>query len=92
MIPLDTAVALKAPHQRVGTGKGPLLLNGTSGANGFNGINQVSATLTRAAAIGSGDIDALDSSDGAAEGAGSSGFPEFAGLVSGAFRSRNRRA
>ena len=37
-----------------------LLLNGTSGANGFNGINEVSGTLTRAAAIGSGDTDALD--------------------------------
>jgi hypothetical protein len=34
-----------------------LLLNG---ANGFNGINQVTGTLTRAAAIGTTDVDALD--------------------------------
>jgi hypothetical protein len=37
-----------------------LLLNGTSGANGFNGINQGTGTLTRAAAIGTTDYDALD--------------------------------
>jgi Phage capsid family len=37
-----------------------LLLNGTTAGNGWPGINQVTGTLTRAAAIGSGDIDALD--------------------------------
>jgi HK97 family phage major capsid protein len=37
-----------------------LLLNGTVGANGFAGINQVTGTLTRAAAIGTTDYDALD--------------------------------
>jgi HK97 family phage major capsid protein len=37
-----------------------LLLNGTTGANGFNGINHVTGTLTRAAAIGTTDVDALD--------------------------------
>ncbi|HJT94143.1 MAG TPA: hypothetical protein VJ777_19785 [Mycobacterium sp.] len=37
-----------------------LLLNGTTGANGFNGINHVSGTLTRAADIGTTDVDALD--------------------------------
>jgi HK97 family phage major capsid protein len=37
-----------------------LLLNGTTGANGFAGVNQVAGTLTRAAAIGTSDYDALD--------------------------------
>ena len=37
-----------------------LLLNGTVVANGFAGINNVTGTLTRAAAIGTTDIDALD--------------------------------
>lgn len=37
-----------------------LLLNGTTGANGWPGINQVSGTLSRAADIGTTDVDALD--------------------------------
>lgn len=37
-----------------------LLLNGTTGGNGWNGINHVSGTLTRAADIGTTDVDALD--------------------------------
>ena len=41
-----------------------LLLNGTCGANGFNGINQVSGTLTRAAAIGSDDTTPLTPQQG----------------------------
>jgi HK97 family phage major capsid protein len=37
-----------------------MILNGTVGANGWPGINQVTGTLTRAAAIGTTDYDALD--------------------------------
>ena len=40
--------------------EGNLLLNGTTGGNGWPGINQVAGTLTRAAAIGTTDVDALD--------------------------------
>ena len=40
--------------------EGALLLGGTTATNGFNGINNVTGTLTRAAAIGTTDVDALD--------------------------------